>query len=311
MTEQYNGREWLSYYERFPYFSSELIRNGSHPRTFEHEGSVDKAIVLVHGLTDSPYFMLDLAKRFYSEFKYNVYVPLLQCHGLKKPNGMDGVDMDEWKENITYAIEVAASKASEVSIGGLSTGGTLSFIMAAKNPKINGSLFLFSAALDLAGGFLGQFKEKILRTPVAGIIDRRERNRSLIGINPYRYAYMDKGGARQLALLIKEVDIYLRKNKTAPLFSRPAFAAHSECDTTTSISGITKLFDYFESGMLMFYRIPRSKRVCHASVVLESPIYAEAGNHEDGPLEEANPFFDELVSSIAQFIKANRLRGVD
>jgi hypothetical protein len=49
--------EWLDYYERFPCFSAEAVRDGCHPRIMEHEGPAEKAIVLVHSLTDSPHFM--------------------------------------------------------------------------------------------------------------------------------------------------------------------------------------------------------------------------------------------------------------
>ena len=301
MSQNDNGQEWLAYYEQFPYFTSEKIRPGSHPKIFEHEGEVEKSIVLVHGLTDSPYFMLDLARHFHFELKYNVYVPLLQCHGLKNPEGMDGVNLQEWKKNVEFAIDVASSKTQEVSIGGLSTGGTLSFIMAAKNSQINGALYLFSAALDLAGGIWGQFKEKLLRTPVAKMMDRQERKRSLIGKNPYRYARMDKGGARQLALLIKEVDGFLLKGAPRTVFSRPAFAAHSDSDTTTAVTGITKLFDYFEPGKLVFFRIQKEKCVPHASLVLKEPIYAKDAASEEEPLEIANCIFDEMIEAINAF----------
>lgn len=40
---------------------------------------------------------------------------------------MEGVKLEEWKSNVAYAIDTTASKARCVSIGGLSTGGTLSF----------------------------------------------------------------------------------------------------------------------------------------------------------------------------------------
>ena len=147
--------EWLDYYERFPYFSAEAVRDGCHPRIMEHEGPTAKAIVLIHGLTDSPYFMTAIGDYFFRNLGYNVYLPLLQCHGLKEPKGMEGVTLDEWKANVNFAVDIAASKAHQVSIGGLSTGGALSFYTAVKNPKINGTLYLFSAALDLAGGISG------------------------------------------------------------------------------------------------------------------------------------------------------------
>jgi pimeloyl-ACP methyl ester carboxylesterase len=150
--------EWLNYYDRFSYFSPEKVRDGCHPRIIEQVNS-QKAIVLVHGLTDSPYFMSAIGDVFHQELGYNVYIPLLHCHGLKRPEGMESVELSEWKANVGFAIKSAAARCSRVSIGGLSTGGTLGFYMAATNPRINGALYLFSAALDLAGKrleFLGE-----------------------------------------------------------------------------------------------------------------------------------------------------------
>jgi esterase/lipase len=54
----------------------------------QHEGPTTKAIVLVHGLTVSPYFMTAIGDHFFQNLRYNVYLPLLQCHGLKEPKGV-------------------------------------------------------------------------------------------------------------------------------------------------------------------------------------------------------------------------------
>jgi len=49
--------EWFDSYQRFSSFSPESVRDGCHPGIMEHLQSSQKAIVLVHGLSDSPYFM--------------------------------------------------------------------------------------------------------------------------------------------------------------------------------------------------------------------------------------------------------------
>ena len=129
----------------------------------EHTLPPKRAIVLVHGLTDSPYFLSAIAGHFYFNLGYNVYMPLLQGHELNSPNGMEGVELEEWKANVWFAVRTAADRVDRVSIGGLSTGGTLSFYMACTKPQIKGDLYLFSAALDLAGGptgFIGAMKER-------------------------------------------------------------------------------------------------------------------------------------------------------
>jgi esterase/lipase len=287
--------EWLAYYDRFGYFSSSKVRPECHPRIMEHDEAA-RAIVLVHGLTDSPYFLTAIGQYFFEQLGYNVYMPLLHCHGLVEPKGMEGVELEEWKANVGFAIKTAEARAREVSIGGLSTGGTLSFYMAATDPRIDGSLYLFSAALDLAGGrtgLIGELKERLLRTFLADLLDKDE---PLIGKNPYRYSRMDMDGAQELSRLIKETDNLLDGFSAKRPFPKRVFAAHSESDTTANITGIEELEERSAPGQFVFHRIFESARVPHASVVLKDPIRVDGST-----LEDANPEFDEMMQAIADF----------
>jgi pimeloyl-ACP methyl ester carboxylesterase len=294
-TQKTRDHEWLDYYKRFPYFSPEKVRDGCHPRVMEHSKS-DKAVVLVHGLTDSPHFMTAIGQFFHQELGYNVYIPLLHCHGLREPKGMEDVELSEWKANVGHAIKTAAAQCSQISIGGLSTGGTLSFYMAATNPKINGALYLFSAALDIAGkrfDFLGEIKERLLRSPLAQLFDS---NKKLIGENPYRYDHMDIDGAVELARLIKETDIIVKEYDRNTPFPYRVFAAHSECDTTASIKGIEDLEKVSIPEQFKFYRIEKNYNVSHASLVLKDPIVINGKR-----LEDENPRFKHMMDAIAAF----------
>lgn len=186
-----DGRPWHDYYAQFSEFSDATVRPGCQPWVFTHATPAAKAVVLCHGLTDSPYFLKAIGRYFHHQLGYDVYLPLLQGHGLKKPKGMEGVQLEAWKANVDFAVRTAAGKAASVSIGGLSTGGTLSVYTACTDPTITGDLFLFSAALDLAGGpggVIGEMKERLLLTPLADLLDS---DAPLIGPNPYRYARMD------------------------------------------------------------------------------------------------------------------------
>lgn len=129
-TQERRDCEWLGYYDRFSYFSPEKVRDGCHPRIMEHPDSPKKAIVLVHGLSDSPYFMTAIGDYFFRDLGYNVYIPLLHYHGLNDPQKMEGVELEEWKANVSYGIETAATLSEQISVGGLSKGGTLSFYAA-------------------------------------------------------------------------------------------------------------------------------------------------------------------------------------
>jgi esterase/lipase len=262
----------------------------------EH-ANADKAIVLLHGLTDSPYFMTAIGEHFYTKLGYNVYLPLLHFHGLKDPQGMEGVDLNQWKANVDFAVEAASANARSVSIGGLSTGGTLSYYTAVSNPKVNGAIYLFSAALDLSGGLFGDFKEWVLRIPWIKIIG--DSKKPLIGDNPYRYDRMDIDGAAELAELIKETDVISKRFDRKNPFDKYVFAAHSECDVTADIDGIEDLKKVTNPEKFEFYRIPRSLDVSHANVVLKDSII-NPGNQVE-VLEKANPDFQNMMDAISVF----------
>ncbi len=296
LVKKTRDHEWLGYYDRFSYFSPEKMRDGCHPRIMEHPKSPKKAIVLVHGLSDSPYFMTAIGDYFFKDLGYNVYMPLLHCHGLKEPKGMENVELEEWKTNVSFAIKSAASKTEQISVGGLSTGGTLSFYMAATKPKVNGALYLFSAALDLAGGrlgLIGELKERLLRTFLADLLDN---DKPLIGDNPFRYSHIDMDGAQELARLIKETDSIIDGFSQKDPFPKRVFAAHSECDSTAEISGIEELQNVSVPGRFDFFRIPKQFGVSHASLVLNGPILKHGK-----PLEKANPQFQEMMEAITAF----------
>lgn len=300
-----NGKEWLEYYKRFTYFSSDTIRKGCYPRIYRHQSPSNKAVVLVHGLTDSPHFLTAIARHFHAELGYDVYLPLLHCHGLKVPRGMKGVDLGEWKANVRFSIKEAAKSAEFISVGGLSTGGALSFFMACTKPLVNGDLYLFSAALDLAGGPLGlfgQFKEWLLRTPIADVFDS---DKSLIGPNPYRYDHMDMDGAKELSRLIRETDDLLKGYDEKNPFRKRIFAAHSECDETADIRGIQRLANKTGDGFFTPFFIPEDAGVSHAELVLKEPIFAsDSSPEENKPLEKANPGFDDMMAALSIFEKS-------
>jgi pimeloyl-ACP methyl ester carboxylesterase len=292
--------EWLNYYQQFNYFSAAIVRDGCYPRIMEHEQLTEKAIVLVHGLSDSPYFLTAIGNYFFEVLGYNVYLPLLHCHGLKDPKGMEGVDLEEWKSNVDFSINTATIRAEQISIGGLSTGGTLSFYAAATNPKINGKTYLFSAALDLAGGhfgLIGELKEKMLRNTF--LVDILDVNKPLIGKNPYRYESVDLDGARELSKLINETDTLLKRFNLQQPFAKMVFAAHSESDTTANITGIEDLQKVSAPNLFTFFRIPQSLGVSHASLVLKDPIFAIDAADTDEPLEKMNPWFPQMIEAIA------------
>jgi esterase/lipase len=295
--------DWDEYYDRHfkGYVGKDDVRNGCHPQIFKHEDEQPRnAIVLVHGLTDSPYFMRDIGEYFCSEMGFDVYIPLLRAHGLKNPQDMKDASLIEWRKDVRFAIEKAKESGGKVSIGGLSTGGTLSVEMALKDEEsIDGGVFLFSAALGLATS-AGNLAEIFLRTPLANIFDHIDRS-SLINDspsgNPFRYSKMDIGGARELSILIKELDLLTDRD----ILKQPLFAAHSEADTTAAIEEIEELVNRSPSAEM--FRIGKNFAIPHASVVLKAPVLSL----NNSPLEPGNPFFESMMRSLHDFAKRHSL----
>jgi hypothetical protein len=141
-------------------------------------------------------------------------------------------------------------------------------------------------------------KERLLRTFLADVLDK---NKPLIGRNPYRYDRMDMDGAQELARLIKDTDDLLDGFDAKDPFPKRVFAAHSEFDTTAHIQGIRTLQEKSSPENFTAYIIPENEKVPHACVVLEEDICAVDADEGEEPLEKANPKFAEMMAAITSF----------
>lgn len=290
------GEEWFEYYARFSYFSSQEIRSGCHPWKMIHPQS-EKAIVLIHGLSDSPYFMGALARFFHEELSYTVFLPLLQGHGLKNPSGMEGVSVAEWKRNVAFSVS-QASRYGRVSLGGLSTGAALAFLAMEDFSERMGGLYLFSAAFALAGSIIGKVKEYSVRTPLVTLLKWLDRNKSLLGDHPYRYDYVDMGAARELAMLMTEVRRVMKHYSPIRPYPHPVFAIHHQRDRVVSFDAVKKFFASTRENVSLLVTLPPEVEVTHAGVVLEKDIRLQG---ESGRLlERSNPYFNDLLEKLGQ-----------
>lgn len=316
MTDNKSEDCWDSYLDHFEYFSSDLIRTGNHPRSLVHAHPVENSIVLVHGLSDSPFYMKAIGEFFHTELGYNIYMPLLHCHGLKDPQGMESVALEEWKRNVIFAIDEAAATQSRVSIGGFSTGGALSYLMAMKNAKVTGALYLFSAALDLSDKnrlITGNVKElalkskrfinlteraKSLMTRASGIFGKADNDApDLIGLNPYKYKFVDLDGAHQLVRLIEETDAITASFNSSRRIAKPVFISHSEVDETVDVKAVKELEKL--CTQVDSHYLPAKLNVGHAEVVLRDDITPT----DPGKEQNRNPQFDDMTNRIATFAR--------
>jgi esterase/lipase len=119
-----------------------------------------KGILLIHGLTDSPYSFHDLAYFYYRQ-GFNVRTLLLPGHSTA-PSDLITAQLSEWQQATQYGIERMSEDFDQVYLGGLSTGGALilDYLMQHYLPqkkadfKIKG-LFMWSLASKAKNKFSG------------------------------------------------------------------------------------------------------------------------------------------------------------
>jgi alpha-beta hydrolase superfamily lysophospholipase len=103
------------------------VYSAPYNRTFELVPAERRgAALLIHGLTDSPYSMLALARRLHAR-GLHVVVLRLPGHGTA-PSGQLHMTLADWRAAVRIAAQHAASLAAPDQpfyIGGYSTGGTL------------------------------------------------------------------------------------------------------------------------------------------------------------------------------------------
>ena len=302
---------WEEYCKEILKLDNQKIRPLCEPKLLVHGRKTLNSIVLIHGLSDSPLSMNAIAEKFY-EMGFNVILPLLPGHGLKAPQQAmasmtDKTLLTQWKKAVEYTVKEAQKMGDNISIGGLSTGGTLSTHYVINHPDdIQGGLFLFSAALDF-----GDLIERLLRRQYIVVkiakktwdtIRAKERG-AYVGNKPHAYGWVPAESSGRLSELILEIeDKYSSKNKRYHDINQPVFAVHSECDKAAGIEEIELLINNHpqKEQKTNFFRIKKDFSVTHFRVVLEDNLYSLDNPTE--PIESKNPFFPEMIEEMKNFV---------
>ena len=115
---------------------------------FYLEGNNDKAVILLHGLTDSPGNMEELAE-FLNKKGYSVYVPLLPGHATKVQE-LNKKKYSDWYREAANTLEDVDEE--KVYIVGHSLGGLLALDLASRN-NING-IITINAPIQLKNRYI-------------------------------------------------------------------------------------------------------------------------------------------------------------
>ena len=101
------------------------------------EGSADLGVLLVHGFTATPGTVAAWASGVHKATGATVSAPLLPGHGTKWQD-LNEVTWEDWETAVLAAWDILGARCKKVAVGGLSLGGTLAVLAAARRPATVG-----------------------------------------------------------------------------------------------------------------------------------------------------------------------------
>ena len=244
------------------------------------EQASDKAILLVHGLSDSPFSFVDISRSLVKQGFY-VQTLLLPGHG-SKPQDMRLARYEDWQQIVDHYANLLKKDYSQIWLGGYSTGANLVTIHALQQQDISG-LLLFSPG----------FESKAVRfeplTPLlASVLPVSWRSDD---INLARYSGGPLHGAAAYA---KSADIVrqLLEEKPVPI---PTFVTISEADCVINAQAIkdifSRSFNHSASELLWFGEQVFSENNIRSKSMHLPMFNISSGSHMSVLFAPCNPYY--------------------
>jgi len=232
------------YFEGSPVYPGHFAQDFNRSFVLEPKGKPVGAVVLLHGLTDSPYSQRHIAG-FYRDQGFVAIVPRMPAHGTV-PAALTDVEWEDWMAATRLAVREARSRiepSAPLHLVGFSNGGALALMYA----------------LDSIGDEkLSRPDRLVLISPMVGIT-RAARYAGLAGLpallpafakaawlgivpefNPFKYNSFPVDGARQSYRLTRDLQAriarYAREGKLGQL--PPILTFQSLIDFTVSTRAI-------------------------------------------------------------------------
>jgi alpha-beta hydrolase superfamily lysophospholipase len=288
--------------------AQELRNDGNAPFVLRQPVALQPAaqptsavVVLLHGLSDSPFYLHSIAQAIHAQ-GLNVVVGLLPGHGLR--TGAEQILHDNelraiWRGYVDALIKASRPLGQQVIVGGFSTGGALAVDYVLRHPGEIAGLTLFSGALQLADN-----AESLSKIPFAKWLAKwMDGDYPEQGENPYKYPDISSHAALILMDIIRNIRTGLHDSTGLKM---PIFVAHSQADTVTPIEGVRGLLS-FSVAEHTVVEIAESMAVCHAAVPLNAAQVAQIGEADPNPLvpcdsPEANPIHPQMIAFLNSYL---------
>lgn len=205
-------------------------------------GRYQKGILLIHGLSDSPYFVQPIARSLQQQ-GFLVRSILLPGHGTV-PGDLLNVRYQEWIRATEYGVVQLRQQVEKLYLGGFSAGGALCIHEALKNEEVEG-LILFAPAVGI----------RSRRAPMAGFMSHfmdwlgnRGDDRDYA-----KYESFAINAGAQIYGLTREIETFFASGKR---LSMPVFAVVSDADISVDTDKVLYIFDTYmmsSKNVLLLY----------------------------------------------------------
>lgn len=270
---------WLREHRQYISADHEKELAMNMPFSLGSKAESDKAILLVHGLGDSPYSFSDLATSLENQGFY-VQTVLLPGHG-SNPKDLMLPHYSDWQAIVDHYANLLKKDFDDVWLGGFSTGANLATIHALENDDISG-LMLFSP------GFQSRTPKLERLAPIAALFfdgyEAEERNFA-------RYTSAPLNGA----IAYSESAVRLRELLSDKVLSIPTLIAISEADSVVDPYAVKDLY-------LNHFSHPQSKLVWYGDAVFDHgsietlnmklpALKVSTGSHMSPLFTPQNPYY--------------------
>ncbi len=254
-------------------------------------------VLLIHGLTDTPYLMRDLSNSIISSNKCMLVRSIVLPGHATVPGDLLHVRYDDWIGAAKYGVEsFSDSGVTNIFIAGFSTGGALALdyvINSADIGKVKG-LLLFSPAIRIKSkeGFVANWHNiTSWYYPKKAWVDILEDK------DFAKYESFPKNAADQIYLLTTEkIDTQSNEKLSSPLF-----VVLSQDDDTVDSDETRKFFDKRadDSSQLIIYKAQSKNADCAFSkankICERTSLYADMNvnsfSHTAIPVSPANEHY--------------------
>ena len=204
-----------------------------------------RGVLLLHGLSDMPLAMRDLADAFAARC-FTVRAMLLPGHGTRAGDLLD-VTRGDWLAATRFGLETLQEDVDEVFVGGFSLGGLLSVHALVEDATVRGA-FVFSPALALERAWL--VRQSVWLRHVVDWLDRDPPD------DYARYEAMPVNATAETLLLTRELARLLERRRVAV----PVFMALSADDPVIDVavnrSYFEHRFSHSDSRLVVYRRNP-------------------------------------------------------